>query len=507
MSKRLEEINGKSIAIAEDVLKEIEKEINIDNVKKKGEKILYDAISPIKGSQILKELNARIQSNPYTIIKDLIEGKPYEALDKLGDFATQNNAMVADMGIKIDYSNLGQKVKKGDLSGIVSLDPSNISINTRWVSVKGKINYEKNNDRFGDVWKGIIDLVVRKPKPFTLKAIYINGRKDDLSYWFAQISPADGKTDIGGVIPKKAVKLDKPAKIGPATIMAALGRVYNKMRDDPDVGIVPDASKRYGAYMNLIIFDTQSAGSKLRLDLAAGYELNEDGNYKIEFIGDGQHGSSFPEIHKPDEYAMVNASLTLRYNSAERHFYAKGTAVILQEGLCASGMVEIDIKPEWWFVNVGSREEMIRVLPGCAGFGARGWVGLNPKEVYLGAGLELAIYGNFNTTFQRVTVGVLVDAGAAIGLQAAIQYRPNVQVREAGLWAEGWGNIAVYYSIRTDIKTIRGRFDLINARVDADMIFYFKPQPTKVVGTAKGQVTVLGMFRTDFSAGFSEVLN
>ncbi|HEY8400333.1 MAG TPA: hypothetical protein VIK89_03675, partial [Cytophagaceae bacterium] len=323
-------------------------------------------------------------------------------------------------------------------------------------------------------------------------------------FWFCQISPQDEKRKPGGPISKRAVPLEKPADIGPAQLVAASGRLYHHMKEDPQSSIVPDSSYNYGAYMNLILFDKKSKGNGMRLDVAAGVEIREDGNYIIEFDGNIQLGSPNPKVLEIDENAMASGALKIRYNSAEEHFLGQGSVLIRKEALCAKGNLLVDIRPGEWHVAIGSREQMIMITPGCTGWGGAGWIDVTQNIAEVGLGISFSVNVKFGVDLKAVSANVYIDAGAAAGIQAKAQYKPKLVLLEAGLWLDIWAKVIADYNLKLLDK--RGSCTLVDVYCRGDMIVVFNPPPTLVRGRVSGYLKVLGVFSCDFDTGFEKVL-
>ena len=406
------------------------------------------------------------------------------------------------VGVKIpmDFNNLGKKIRTGDIKGLLAFDPISVSVRTKFVDLQGLIHHSPNDPIFGTVWRGDIDFQVKVPKKFSLDGIYINGRKDNNSYWFCQISPSDGKAPTGGDISRGVKPLDSPVNMGLVSMEAAAGRVYRGMRDDGK-RILPDPNMAYGAYLNFVFFDAKKRGQTLRLGLAAGIEMRDNGDYLVGFNGDLQAGSKAPKVLLPDPNASVLGTAFIKYNSAEEHFIGRADAVVNSDALCAEGSVLVDVKPGAWRVALGSRDNRLVFVPGCVGWSPTGWLDINQSTLSLGLGLQYSFEAYQSLKVAGVSFGVGVDAGVAAGLQAKVQYDPTLILMEAGIWVDIWGRVYVDYSLLK--KT--GSINLVDIYCQGDLLVKFQPKPTTLSGNVSGYVRVIGI-GVDFDAGFETTL-
>jgi hypothetical protein len=438
------------------------------------------------------------------------------AINALGDIVTNAVGQVlqeklnAELGISIpiDFNTLNDKLKKGDIKGIFALDPVAIKLRSSVLELNGLIHYQNDNPVYGDVWLGDIDVIVKKPKRFTISATYINGKKDGYTYWFAQVSPADGGVvKLGDVIPRRARPLETPVSMGVAKIMGVSGRVYRHMKDGLDKPIVPDQSVSYGAYLNIILFDAQGddPGKAMRLDVAGEYVMASDGDFTLDFDGNIQLMNRAPQVLEIDKNAAVQGIFRFSYNSKEEHFIGYGRIEIKKPQLCAAGSLLVDTKPGQWRIEIGSRNDRIIFIPGCAGWSPTGWLMMSEREVELGLGLQLSIYAETGEIdFAVVKVNVTLDAGIAAGVLAAIQYKPDFALLRAGIWVDLWADLSIHY------KKPLGKWKtktLLAIYAQGNLLVIFEPKPTTMEGTLKGRVNLLDLVNINFNTGFKKTLS
>ena len=501
----VESLPGDIMQGADTVIREIGAEvfdlIDFDNVTKMVSGTVTDAIRGISTDRIYNEIKAGASSIIENAIKDKVNELASKAVNQvLGD--------VVGMEIPVDFTTLASKLKDGNIQDIFALDPVPVKLKTKVLELNGLVHYQNDEPTYGDVWSGDIDVLVKVPKPFSLKAIYINGKKDNVNYWFAQITPQDGSSvKLGGVIPRKARELSSPIKMGVAKIVGVSGRVYHHMKDAPNMPIVPDGANNYGAHMNLVFFDQTKNGKILRLDVAGEINTATSGDYVLSFEGNLQLMSMAPSVTKVDPQAAIQGIFRFSYNSAEEHFLGYGRVEILKPGqLCASGSILVDTKPNKWRVEVGSRDDRIKFVPACGGWSPTGWMAITQSEAELGLGVQYSMYVKSPTLrFVVVKANVALDAGVAFGVQAAIKYDPKFALLRAGIWADLWADIRINYKYFGPWTRWK-KFSVLSIYAKGDMLVIFEPKPSMLTGKLKGKVRLLRIVNIKFNTGFKKQL-
>lgn len=476
-------------------------QINFSNISSMVYNTANDAVRGISTDRIFSEIQAGAMA--------LLVSAANEQVNQLVSQAT--NDLIGDaVGIQIpvDFTTLVSKIADGDIKDIFKLDPVAVKLRTKVLDLNGLTYYTNDEPTYGDVWLGSIDIRVKVPKPFDLNAIYINGKKDGFTYWFAQITPSDGTSvKLGDVIPKKAKPLTSPINMGPADIVGVAGRVYHHMRDEKGKPIVPDANNKYGAYMNLVFFDKSNGGKTMRLDVAGEINTAVNGDYVITFEGDLQLMSTAPKVSEVDKNAAVQGIFRFSYNSAEKHFLGYGRVEIKKPGqLCASGSILVDTKPGKWKVEIGSREDRITFIPTCYGWSPTGWFGISESEAELGLGIQYSLYAKSPTfNFIIVKANVAVDAGVAFGIQAAVRYKPDFALLRAGVWADLWADIVINYKKFGPFSDWKS-FSLVSIFARGNLMIIFEPAPSMLKGDVKGYVRLLSIVSINFAAEFEKPL-
>lgn len=502
----------------EDILKEF-----ADTLPERLEKSAQEAINFLKPKKLLKSLENTIGDAiegidlgnvASRLTNGFVSSSKKELQKKWENFAEDKiNGLVSDAvkdipglnavagpTIQLNFDNLGEKLKKGDVKGIISVDATNISVNTKYVSFSGKLKND-TSEVYGNVWRADVKVTIKRPKSFAVDAIFLSGKKKGREYWFCQIAPGDDKnTKPGGKLSKELKKFNEPVDIGPVQLVAGTGRVYKHMKEvNNGDGIVPDTTVDFGAYLSLVLYDKQAEGKNLRLALEAEFIMNEDDNYTISFDGNVQVKSSTVSFNKIDQNAMVIGTLSIDYSSKNSHFIALGTMELKNEALCASGTIGFESKPGFFSVDIGTEKNPIRVVPACNGWGGLGFLHLDTYNADFGAGISFSVYANENFDIGVVSGAVGVKAGAELMLKAGITHNPKFILNYVELWAHVYAEVYVDYS--TALKS--GHITLVSIDVEVAGRIQFNPKPAKLSAKAKGRACFL-IYCVSFDASFEK---
>lgn len=466
--------------------------VNFDKMMAAIRKVGSDAIQGISSREITNDISKAATEAIGGAVADM-------AADKLGELA--NNALGEQIGIDVpvDFGAAGAKLLAGGSPKDLLFDPIPVKVRSPALDINGLIHFMKEHPIYGDGFAGDVQALIKKPNTFAINVIYINGRKEGVSYWMVEVGgaaaasspeqgvdgPSAGTAEAGGEMSGE-MKEPEGAKIGPLEIMALRGRVYHHMSAEGLGELKPDANTNYGAYLHLIMFGPKN-GDKMRLEIEAAMSTYATGDFAFSFDGNAQFANQNPSVNKVDKDAAIQATLSLKYNSAEKHFFGFASAVIQTKALCASGSLLIDVKPGAWRVAIGSKEEKIRFVMACVGFGPTGWLDMNQNIIELGLGLEFIFRTTINLDVGVAAIGLLIDAGAAAGIQAMIQHKPEFMVMEAGVWLELWAKILLTYKL--PIK--KGSVTLADIYVAVNAMMRFNPPPTLLYGDAQARIKVL----------------
>ncbi len=502
-------INGINIDVPQmltSVGEEMIHNIHLDKAGETALSLVEDAINGIDINNVYNNIKTDLMSKISHSI-DMYTNVIEEQANDIAEQMLGNGVGDLADNVSIDFTDIGSKVQEGDLSDIITIDPTNIAVQTSIVDFVGTITYTEDDPVYGDIWLGDIDFNVKVPdpnKPFAIRGIYMNGKVDGYSYWFCQIEPGGEQSGLGGAITTDAKELTTPLALGPVKLMGVSGRLYNHMHAEGEHGeiILPDNSINYGASLSLVLFDAAQNGKTVRIAARAGVEVAVTGDYIVDFEGNLQLKNKIPKVNEIDQTAMIRGEVAFNYNSAEEHFV--GSASVDSEGpqICLHAWMEMDIKPDVWRIQVGSYEDKIVIVPGCAGYSPTGWIIVDQSQVDLGLGLRYSFraaspwYGVsvYNLSF-------FAEFYVAAGISAVIAYNPEIKIMEAGLWAEAYAGVGADWTKGNK----SGRWTLSESFIAGYAKMTFDPPPTTMDGNLSGYISVLCIEKS-FSMSFHKAL-
>ena len=494
-------------AMGDDVLTFLRPESMKDRLRALG----ADAVSGISGERIM----GRLQAGATNAIAEYAANKVVGAVSELA-----NRAISEDIGVEIPLNVGGAitKVLKGGSVKEVLSDPIVVKVRSKAIDFNGMIQMTEDHPIYGDVFSGGIDVRIKVPdpnKPIDIQAVYMNGRKDGVAYWFVEVGgeaksipvkttansdsyeTPKGMDNVGGEMSEQKTEPANGINLGIMEIMALRGRVYKRMRADGLNGMVPDASNEFGAYLHMIMYGP-SKGEKVRMEIEGQVNTSTDGNLILDLSGNVQVASNNPQIHQPDPTASVQGTIDIYYNRNEKHFMGYATVVLISEGICGEGSLLVDVKPGYWRVALGNREDRIGVVPGCVGMAYYGWVDLRSDYVEVGAGIGLAFQKDFSINLKVVKVGLGISAGLNLNAFASVNYKP-LTVREIGIFVEMWAS--VYASYKLPLKSTK-TLQLADIYFYASSTMRFYPAPTLLYGTLNGKVRLLSIISFSFNKDY-----
>jgi hypothetical protein len=467
--------------------------LNPEAVISMAEGLAYDLISNIDGTRVIGRLEQALKS----ALADYTSKKIAE-----GAAVLANNVLKNELGIEvpIDFGSASGKLLSGE--SLLS-DPVAVKVRSQVMDMNGQIFFTEDHPIYGDIWSGKVDVLVKKPQSFIIQASYMNGRKDGMSYWFAEVGGAtmggeNGEvgniSEMGGEMSPDSDISGEGIDLGVARIMALRGRIYHHMRPDGLNDIVPDASHEMGFYLHMVLFGPND-GTKFRLEVDAEANTYESGDLTVRFDGNLQISSPNPQVFTVDQYAAIQGNVSLSYNSFEQHFFGYAEVVLKTDGICGDGSLLVDMKPGAWRIALGNRENPVSVIPACIGVSYHAWLDLDQSSIELGVGLGLAFYKVFGKEGGKINV--IVDAAIAAYVFANLGYRP-LQVNEVGIFIEMWASLIINYNF----KLKKGSVSLLEIYLYAAATMRFNPDPSMLYGELRGYVRLIQIIDINFSENF-----
>lgn len=433
----------------------------------------------------------------------------------------------AGIGAALAVGGLAADILKG--GGIKGALANGIEIKhtSKLFDFIGKAWLNEDHPIYGEVFSGMVDVLVKIPQDFKISASYMNGRtKEGVKYWFIEVGGGAGAAsgnnsqssndnsggnnsaaqekalassdEMGKEMDQDMQEAPSGIKLGVMEIMAIRARLYKNMRpEDGELGsMVPDESLDFGAYMHLVCFGP-SDGAKMRLEVEGSVETHADGNLLIDFNGNLQLGNKNPKLATIDPKAAIQGTIEISYNKHERHFFGYATVDFKTEGMCGEGSLLVDVKPSKWRVALGTREDRIGLVPACAGPSFYGWVDLNDDFVEVGFGMGMAFYKDFDFGVKKFKIGLTVDAGFNANVFVSVGWKP-VQLREVGIMIELWARIVARYRA----LMIRGSIELVDLYLFASSTLRFNPKPALLYGELEGNINLIKIIKINFKQDY-----
>jgi len=429
-------------------------------------------------------------------VETFIEQKVVDAVtDLLGETAGGVAAGLAQ-NVEMDFSNLGQKLKDGDLSGIIKFDPTFIVIVTPVVDLQGYVKFTKDDPIWGDSFQAELNATIKKPIKLEAFSKFINGTKPvvDVSgmseeekrfvktykYWFIEAGVH------GFFIPMTPI---------PIAITGFEGKVYHHMKRQKDlVTYYPNDSVRFGIGAGIFMADAASKGKIVKFDvgielalLTGGFELTINGNAFIANV-DKTIGGGGEKEGMNIARSLVLANGFMSYNSIEKHFLATmrvdlNTAPLL----CAGGGMIIDISKDWWQFAIGTREDPNYIALLCRDTIFRGWFDINKT------GLDIGLMANigFDLKSPWINIGIAKFRGWTyfyfdLEAELVIFWKPSFTIQKGRIFIDMGAGVGIDW--KTAIKS--GTFTIAAVNLGGELEFATVPE-SYLRGKMHGSITVL----------------
>lgn len=392
--------------------------------------------------------------------------------------------------VKLDFSNLGDKIKKGQFDKIIKFDPSYIKVKTNVADFEGWVKFTHDDPTWGDSWQATITAKIKTGMCFTASAQYINGSvaskkkavsetaaKETFKYWFLELGVAG---------------LNIPLTPMPITLDGAKGKVFYHMRRVSNGVYMPADSIKFGAGLQLFMFDTPSQGSIIAFDIGAEITIL-DGGFIFEMYGNAAIGNGNVVVAGVDfgKKSLIFATGYLGYNSIEKHFVATlnitfNTAPIL----CAGGEMGVDIKPGHWEIYVGKKATPIFVDLFCTKKPIfKGWFDANNNGIDMGLMVYIHIIAESPWLgFTGFKFKPWAEFKLDFGATAIIDFKPKFGIEEAHVWIDIYAGIGVKY----DTFFSSGNLTIAAINMGGEVLFRTIPK-TYIMGEMHGHVTVFNI--------------
>jgi hypothetical protein len=424
-----------------------------------------------------------------SIVGQVISDKVNEAVtNAIGDVGKDMLGGLAG-AVEMDFSNLGDKLKSGDVSGIIKLDPSKIVLVTPVVDLSGYVEFYEDDPVWGDAWKARLNAKIKAPTKFGAYAEYVNGSKhvvdvtgmteeekrniETFKYWFLELGVTDISVQMGPL---------------PLLLTGANGKIYHHMVRQPDmVTYLPHDSIRFGLGLRAYMVD-QGGGAIADFNLGLELEIMK-GGFLIEMNGQAMIANLMDKDGKIKKNLIYSEGF-IRYNSVEKHLLGSLTAEAqTQPLLCAGGGMVIDISKDWWQFAIGTREQPVYIALLCRDTIFRGWFDINK------AGLDLGLFANIRFDLQSpwIKLGVVKFRGWAYFFfdfesELVIFWSPKFGVQKARVFIDIGAGVGI------DWKTLgkSGSFTIAAVNLGGGLEFATMPE-AYLRGEVHGSITILNI--------------
>jgi hypothetical protein len=327
---------------------------------------------------------------------------------------------------------------------------------------------------------------------FTASATYINGSVASKKKSTDGVSVVKGETFKYWFLELGISGLNVPLTPMPITFDGAKGKVFHHMRRVSNGVYLPADSVKFGAGLQLFLFDTPSKGSIIAFDIGAEITIL-DGGFIFEMYGNAAIGNGNVVVAGVDfgKKSLIFATGYLGYNSIEKHFVATLSILFNTKPLlCAGGEMGVDIKPGHWEIYVGKKATPIFVDMFCTGSPQfKGWFDANNDGIDMGLLAYIHIIAESPWIgFTGFKVKPWFEFKFDFGCTAIIDFKPKFGVEEAHVWLDIYAGIGVKYQFLFS----SGNLTIAAINLGGEVLFRTIPK-TYIMGELHGRVTVFNI--------------
>jgi TANFOR domain-containing protein len=443
--------------------------INFNTIKNTTENIADDIVKNIDFKKIGEDILAECAAKGMDVaVKNILKNQ----LDNIGvDGAAVANVLLSS--VKFDFTNVGDKIKNGQLDKIVKFDFTNIYIQTKAADVRGKLAFVKDDPTYGDSFQAMVAVKIKVPKedrPIAGTLKFINGKTsqaDKFAYWF-----------FSG----KLMGLSLPLGSIPFTVDGFEGSVYHKMKNRGNAAPLPDLSVNYGIRAGMYLFDTPSKGKIIKFDVGLGVEFGA-GNFAIQLDGDALIGNI-------KSFSVATAKGYLGYYSAEKRFQGVfnvkfNTAPLL----CAGGEmgVKVDGVNHTWEIYVGKKITPIEIKLLCKdNLKAGAYFSIEKNALDAGFLIDVSVEAQSPWIGKNSKVRGWANFGFGIDAYTNLSFEPSFKINDA--YISAWANAAVGFDY--DIKGVEGKKTIAGVSLSG-ILLYKNHERAEIHGEMNGTVTLL----------------
>lgn len=466
-----------------DTIADAVKSINLNTIKNTTENVADDIVKGIDFNRIGENILSSLASQGVSaLVTNVIK-------DQLGDVGG-GIAAAALSTVKFDFSNMGDKLKNGQIDQIVKFDFTNIYITTSAADVQGQLKFTKDDPIYGDSFQAMVMVKVKVPKkenPITGTLKFINGKTtgaDIYPYWF-----------FSGKIMGLGLKLGSI----PFTIDGFEGTVYSKMKRVGQADPTPFKDNKYGVGARMFLYDTPTEGKIIIFDVGLDVIIN-NGGFAVELNGNANIGNLKSNNSAPGTsmFSVATATGYVGYYSEEKRFQgAFGVKFNTAPLLCAGGEmgVKVDGINHTWQVYIGKKASPIEAKILCKdNLKSGGYFDMK------NTGIEAGFFLNVDVAAETPWIGgdnLKVKGWAYFGFgidaYTTIAFEPSFKINEA--YISAWASAGIGFDYETPIKS--GSVTIAGVSLSGSLL-YINHEKAELHGQMDGSVTILNV---DFGVG------
>ncbi len=208
-------------------------------------------------------------------------------------------------------------------------------------------------------------------------------------------------------------------------------------------------------------------------------------------------GPTYIDNKISDVDGALKGTASMYYNSKEEHFIANA-AVASTVPPCIDGAMAVEVKPDDFFLSVGSETQRVEVYPSCSGFGGGGWLTIDNDNLDVGVFAGFYAGGTAKIGNDLCSASLTAEIGAELGVKANADLSP-FKLNSAGIWIEAYAGIYAGYSC----VGASGSITIAEAYLKGELDIYFNSK-VKVEGKLEGRINILDLIKANFKASFSK---
>ena len=210
-------------------------------------------------------------------------------------------------------------------------------------------------------------------------------------------------------------------------------------------------------------------------------------------------GPTYIDNKISDVDGALKGTASMYYNSAESHFIANA-AVASTVPPCIDGAMAVEVKPDDFYLSVGSETQRVEVYPSCSGFGGGGWLIIDNDNLDVGVFAGFYAGGTAKIGNDVCNASLTAEIGAELGVTANADLEP-FKINSAGIWLEAYAGLYAGYSCLGG----SGSITIAEAYLRGELDVYFNSK-VLVEGKLEGRINILDLIKANFKASFSEEL-